>query len=330
MRSGKLRFFAIILFVSLITSYELSLDKLGTFLRGALSGVEVPVTSYYAYAQDKIAAVVNDAAITQKDLNDFITFMRIQLSGEMQGEQLERKIVSMKSDLLNRLIEDRLILQEAKKSGVKVDSNRVKAKLDQIRARFATEAEFQESLTRQGLTLSDIEVRIKDQLLMYEVIESKVRSRITVNPVEVTDFYDKNIDEFRLAQERKLEVMITEDKNLANQIYDSLKAGTDIRQLAEKHKISLNNLAVVRNGQLRKDIEDMVFSMSVGEASKPVKIEDKHYVFKLTGITPARLQSLSEVKDAVYELLANMKMQEELTKWLDGLRKQSYIKVFAD
>jgi len=40
------------------------------------------------FAQDKIVAVVNDEIITQKDLNDFVNFMRMQLSIELTGEQL--------------------------------------------------------------------------------------------------------------------------------------------------------------------------------------------------------------------------------------------------
>ncbi len=73
------------------------------------------LTMYDAYAQDKIVAIVNEDVITKRDLDEFIVFTRIQLSREYQGRELETKLQSMKLDLLNKLIEDRLILQEAKK-----------------------------------------------------------------------------------------------------------------------------------------------------------------------------------------------------------------------
>ncbi len=68
-------------------------------------------TAYNLFAQDKIAAIVNNDIITQKDLDDFLNFMRIQLSQDYSGKELENKIQAMKPDLLDRLIEDRLILQ---------------------------------------------------------------------------------------------------------------------------------------------------------------------------------------------------------------------------
>ena len=126
------------------------------------------------FAQDKIVAVVNNEIITQKDLNDFVNFMRMQLSIELTGEQLEQKIQSMKADLLNKLIEDRIILQEAKKNKVLVDENRVKAKIDEIKGHYGREAEFQAALVQQGLAQADLELRLREQLLILLRLEETV------------------------------------------------------------------------------------------------------------------------------------------------------------
>jgi hypothetical protein len=48
------------------------------------------------FAQGKIVAIVNNDVITEKDLNDFVNFMRIQLSEEFKGKELESKLQSMK------------------------------------------------------------------------------------------------------------------------------------------------------------------------------------------------------------------------------------------
>lgn len=308
----RFKFLKIFLLLVFITSYELL------------------VTSYELFAQDKIVAIVNNAAITQKDLDDFINFMRIQLSSEFTGEQLERKIQSMRPDLLNRLIEDRLILQEAKKNNIKIDDNRIKARIDEIRNGFSSEAEFQNALKRQGLVLADIESKIRDQLLMYNIIDIKVRSKIVVNPPEVTDFYNKNIDAFRLPEQRQLQVITMEDRDVAEEVSDNLKKGWELQNLAQRRSLSISNLNVTRDGQLRKDIEDVVFALKPQEVSKPIKIEDKYYIFKLNGIIASQQQNLSEVRERIYELLFNRKMQEELARWLDELKRQSYIKILSD
>lgn len=282
---------------------------------------------HLSFAQDKIVAIVNNDIITQKDLNDFINFMRIQLSQEYKGERLESKIQSMKLDLLDRLVEDRLILQEAKSNNIKIDEARIKAKTDEIKKRYPSDIEFQNALGKQGLVKGDLEVRIKEQLLMYSIIDEKVRGKIVVSPTEVTDFYQKNIDEFKLPAQYEFQALSIENENLANQVLNELKNGDEAQDLVKKYSLSANKVSAIKDGQLRKDIEEAVFKLKIGEVSEPIKIEDKYYIFKLENITAARVQSLSEVQDRTHTFLFDKEMQERLAGWLDELKKHSYIKI---
>jgi len=281
----------------------------------------------YAYAQDKIIAIVNSDIITQKDLNDFTNFMRMQLSKEFSGYELERKIQSMKQDLLDRLIEDRLILQEAKKNNINIDENRVKAKISEIKNTYSSDAGFKEDLARQGLVQADLETKIREQLLMYSIIELKVKETILVTPDEVTSFYNKNMKDFVSSEERELEVITLEDENLAKTFAYNLKSGQKLVDLATRYPITVNKLRASKRGELRKDIEDAAFRLKLGEISDPVKIDDKYYIFKLENIIPPRQLTLSEVQDRIHAFLFEEKMQEKLTKWLDELKAKSYIKI---
>lgn len=285
-------------------------------------------TQYSIYAQDKIVAIVNNDIITQKDLNDFINFMRIQLSSEYQGEKLESKIQSMRVDLLDKLIEDRLILQEARKKNIKIDENKIKAKIDELKKRYTLDSEFQEALTKQGLSQADIELRIREQLLMYSIIDSEVRSKILVNPTEVTDCYHKNIEDFNLSEGREFDSISINDENKAFEVSNKLKKGEGLQDLINKYSLPVNKLTVTKKGELRKEIEDIIFKLKPGEISGPVKIQDTFYIFKLNNTTLPRQQSLSEVQDEICAFLYEKKMQERLAKWLEEIKKNAYIKIF--
>ena len=305
----KLNFLKILLFLFAITSYELL------------------ATSYELFAQDKIIAIVNKDIITQKDLNDFINFMRVQLATEYKGEQLETKIQSMKLDLLDKLIEDRLILQEAKKDNIGIDPDRIKAKINEIKKHYGSDTEFQNAIAKQGLVQADIEAKIREQLLMYSVIDIEIRSKIIIKPGEVTDFYQENTEKFILPEQREFESVTVDNENLANEVFDQLKSGQELQDVANRYSLTVNKFSCVRNGQLRKDIEDTVFKINLAQISTPVKIENNYYIFKLNNIIPPRHQNLSEVQDEIYSMLFNKKMQEALTKWLDELKERSYIKI---
>jgi len=72
--------------------------------------------------------------ITQKDLADFLNFIRLQYSQQLKGKALAEKVDSMKKDLLQRLIEDRLILQQAKLDKIVVEPARLRPKLMRSRS----------------------------------------------------------------------------------------------------------------------------------------------------------------------------------------------------
>lgn len=288
------------------------------------------VFTVFSSAQDKIVAIVNDDVITQKDLNDFINFMRVELSTKYTGKQLESKIQSMKLDLLDKLIEDRLILQEAKRNKINVDESRVKARVDEIRKHYASDSEFQKSLSKQGLVEADLESKIREQSLMYNIVDSKIRSKIIVNPGEVTDFYRENIEKLRLPEEREFDAITIDSESLAQEAFGALKNSQKLEEVINRYALSVNKFNTLKDGQLRKDIEEAVSKLNLGETSPPIKIEDKYYIFKLDNIIPGRQQTLSEVQDEIYKFLYDRKMQEQLTKWLDALRGHAYIKILKE
>lgn len=282
-----------------------------------------------AMAQEKIIAIVNDDVITQRDIDDFSNYMKMQFSGQYKGRALDEKIQAMKSELLDRLIEDRIILQEAKKSGIVIDEARVKAKINEIKARYPGEIEFQRSLDAQGMTQADLENRIREQMLMYLIVEAKVRSKIVISPTEVTDFYQKNPQEFKSMQVWQFDTLSLDSQNKANVISRGLKSGQDINEVAAQNSLTVDKMDVVE-GQLKKDLEDVVLKLKIGEVSEPILIDSSYYVFKLTNIVAPQDQALAQAQDKIYSFLFSKKMQLQLAKWIDELKKQSYIKIIQN
>jgi len=282
-----------------------------------------------AYAQDKIIAIVDNAVITQKEFDDFLSFMRLQLASEKEysPQELENKVQSIKQDLLEKLIEDKLILQEAKKSNVKIEDSLIKARMLQIRKRYGSEEEFQRSLAIQGFTEADIEEKIREQAAMYNIIEQKVKSQITISPSEVTDFYYENFEQFQFPEERSLKYIKTPDNNIARKIEAGIKKGEDLASAAKKESLEMNTLTVSSKEKLKAELKEAIFNLKAGETSQAVSSEEYYYVFALQEIAPARQQNLPEVQDAIHRFLFEKKMQEKLTSWLDELRKNSYVNI---
>lgn len=287
-------------------------------------------TTYCLYAQDKVIAIVNNEVITQKDLADFLNFIRLQYSRQLQGKALEEKVTSMKRDLLQRLIEDRLILAQAKLDKVAIEPSRVKAKIDEIKKRYALESDFEHDLARQGLVRADLENKIGEQMLMYNLIERKVRSKVMIRPDEITSFYAQNRRQFLKPEERVLTLFILQDETIAKTVSYQLRLGAKLEELAAKYAFTIDKLSASAGQELRPEIEDTVFKLGIGEVSNPVKIDTQYFIFKLDDIIGSQQLSLTEAQDKIQVYLFEKKMQEELAKWLDELKKQSYIKILEN
>jgi len=287
-------------------------------------------STFFLYAQDKVVAVVNNEIITQKDLDDFLNFMRMQYSREFKGKELEEKVQGMKQDLLQRLIEDRLILQQAKVEKVTIEPSRVKARVIELKKRYTTDAEFGEDLAKQGLVQADLENKIREQMLMYAVIQQKVRDKIMVRPDEITDFYNRNKRQFLAPEERRLTMIISQDEKQAKELSYYLRLGQKLEDLATRYTFTINSLSAWKGEDLRKEIEDTVFKLGLGEVSEAIKVDQQYYVFRLDNITGSRQLSLVQSQDKIQTYLFEKKLQEALTKWLDELKNQSYIKIAGD
>jgi parvulin-like peptidyl-prolyl isomerase len=284
----------------------------------------------YLYAQDKVIAVVDNEIITQKDLADFLNFIRLQYSRQLQGKALEEKINSMKRDLLQRLIEDRLILQQAKLDKMVVEPSRVKAKINEIKKHYGSESDFEADLAKQGLVQADLENKIGEQMLMYNFIEQKVRSKIIIRPDEITSFYAQNKQQFLKPEERILTLFILQDEAIAKTVSYQLRLGKKIEELAARYTFTTDKLSALAGQQLRPEIEATVFKLGVGEISEPVKIDAQYFIFRLDDVIGNQQLSLPQAQDNIQAHLFEIKLQEGLVKWLDELKKQSYIKIIEN
>jgi peptidyl-prolyl cis-trans isomerase SurA len=301
------------------------MKKNNFLIRGLISLIIVCGAFTFSRAEEKIVAIVNKEAITQRDLESFLNFMKVQLSQQFTAAEIDEKIEMMKADLLDRLIEDRLILQEAKKNKLEADEARVKAKIDELKKHYSSEAEFEDSLKKQGLVEADLLARVRDQILMYNIVEIKIRDKILIKPSEITEFYSSHPGEFALNEERQFESLEGFDLDKALKVAEDLRQGKDLKEVIKESGFIPNVFTASQGGELRKELEDVLFGLKPGEVSEPIQITSSFYVFQLLKIIPAHRQPISRVQNAIHELLYEKKMQEAMVKWVDELKKKAYI-----
>lgn len=278
-------------------------------------------------AGEKIVAIVNNDVITKKELKDTVSFMKIQMSAYYSEDEIERRINDASTDLINKLIEDRLILQAAYKEGIVIKENRIKARIEQIRQGYRTEAEFQDSMIARGLSLADIELKIKEQLLMIEIIDRRIRKKTEITPQEITDYYNAHIEDFNKPEKRQVRCLIIKDQSLIEQIKEKITEYKDLDAMAKDCSLEITDFDWITSNQLRQEVADVVFNSGVGKLTTFLDSDDNFYIFEVMAIEPAGKFSLFEAQGLISQMLFEIKMQQALAGWLEDLRSKSYIKI---
>lgn len=273
---------------------------------------------------DRIVAIVNKDTITQSEADAFLNLIIMQLSQRYQGKELEERIEDEKKELIGKMIEERIILQEAKRKKLEPRLDMVKKRLEEARRSYGSDEEFQQSLKLRGLTLGDLEKRMGEQMMLRGLIEQEVRSKIVISPDEVTEYYEKHKDDFLQPEMRSIESLYFEDENITEKLVEDLKTWVDFKQLAERYKVAYAKDAL-SGSQLKPEIREAIFSLEVNQVSGAVRFNKGIYVFKLLEIHPEELKSLADAHDRIYNYIFEQKLTVKMLEWIEELKSKAYI-----
>lgn len=285
--------------------------------------------------EDGIIAVVNDDIITVKDLKDYLhtIYTQLRMEGRSQS-QIEAIMQEMEKQGIDKLIEDKLLLSEAKRVGIEVREDLIDEKVDEIKQRYPSEQVFLNALLQDGATVTDLRNKINDQLKVKFIIEHEIKSKIFVNPQEVTDYYKNHFEEFQKGERVDLDSIFIAvkdgDKKAAIETTDQalaeINAGTEFADVAKKYS-KAPSLGIIEKGKLVPAIEDKVFELKEGEVSGPVATEEGIFIFKIKKKLAPEVTPLENVKESVYNYLFQQKFRDQLQDWIARLKKDAYIEI---
>ncbi len=295
----------------------------------------IPVAHADGPTTDAIIAIVNNDVITFKDLRQYISSVAGQLRVENKtSEEIQKIMMEYEQKGLDKLIEDKLILAAAIDKGIEVRDDTIDKRMQEIKDRYPSEDEFIKSLSVEGMTVSDLRQRITDQMKVKYEIDMEVRDKIVVNPEDVTDYYNKHLSDFNRMPSVNLQSIFVsfakyskqEAQTRADEARSRLIAGEDYDKIFQKYS-DASSIGEIERGQMIASVENVVFNLKVGEVSGTVSVQNGIYVFKAIGISPGRVQGLSEVKGQIYAKLLDDHFQTKFKEWVDKLRDKAYIEI---
>ena len=191
---------------------------------------------------DKIIVVVNDDIITQLDLDARIKLISKQL--QQRGNKLPPKDILSKQ-VLERLILEKIQLDLAKKTGIRVNDEMVNNVISNIaKENHLTLEQFPKVLAKDGFTFAEFRENIRHEIIISRLRKIHVENNINVSEQEVENFLSQNRknksaqDEFHLRHiliatpDAATPEQIEKSKAKAEKVIADLRAGADFTQTA--------------------------------------------------------------------------------------------------
>lgn len=284
--------------------------------------------------EDTIIAVVNDEVITLKNLSDSLRSAYIQLRSEGRSdEEIDTILADLETRGLEKLIEDRLIVQAAKAKQMEIRPKAVDDKIEEIRKRYSSEKEFIDDLTADGLSITDLRTRIIEQFMIQYMIDMEVRSKIFVNPQEVTEYYAAHKEEFKRPNRVSLDSIFikfkentAESRQKAQEAFSKIKAGEDFREVAKNYS-DTPAIGTIKKGDLLPELDEAIFKLEVGEVSPVLETATGIFIFKLLGKIPEEIPPIEAIKKDVTNKIFQTKFRERLNTWLNKLKEEAYVEI---
>ncbi len=263
---------------------------------------------------ERVVARINDKIITLSELEGAYQ--------ELKGALPERERMPSKRELLERMIENRLLLQEAKREGIKVSQGEVQENIERVKAGFLSEKAFELALEREGIKIEDLEKRYEEELMIKKLIDREVKPEVEVTKREIRDYYEKNKGRFREKERVRMRHILFEDYSQSLEAWKKIKSGVDFKKVAKG-----GHLGSFKRGQLDREIEEVTFSLKEGEISSIIKTESGYHIIKLEKKEEARLKKLSEVKEVIRNILSSQKMEKKIKEYLKKLKAKQEIEI---
>ena len=293
---------------------------------------------------NKVVAVVDAEPILLSTVEDFAH--RLATGGLVDEALLRldhpRESLKDRREILNHLIDERVLDNEVKRKNMEVPIERVEQEIRNIsKTNNYTRPQLTAALAAKGVSMSQYQDFMKSTLQRQGLIEREVLSRVRISEEDVSSYYlAKKGPSAAQIFEYQLSHILFVPKNgneadaltRARAVEDKLKAGESFDKLAERYSEDSNfskggNLGTFRAGEMLRELEDAVRRTGPGEVTPIVKSTLGYQLVKVTKRTLVADPAFEEERAGIQQTLQNEALKRQFRIWLTQRRDDAAITI---
>jgi len=296
----------------------------------ALGAVQVRA----AEVVDKIVAVVNGQIITLYDLDRELRPYLMQLGDRQLTARDRQQVETMRRKLLDRLVDDILLLREAERLGMQVSDSEVENHIRQFRqSNNMAEADLSRQLRIEGMTREEYVSNIRSSMLRHRVLSLMVRRKVLVTDEEIERHYNENQSEYSSAKEVELGLILMSASRDAQGLARRLRSGDiSFEEAAKQYSNgpgarSGGGIGRLRWTEIAPEWRAALERVRQGEITEPFAVGNDQAILKLMAIRPGAERSLDSVREEIRQKLHEPKFVALYAEYMQRLKEKAIIDI---
>ncbi len=294
---------------------------------------------------DRVICVVNNDAITLYELEEAEAQYLYENKETPPTGEARR---ALRERLLATIIENRIQLQQAERDKVVVDDIEITEQVQEIvkKVNAKNQAEFEDALRAQGLTLDGVKKRIRDQIMVQRLTRRKVALRVSVTEQEIDRYLEENRAKLEVGLSFTARHMLflpdsskgegeagwASAQGKADEVYALLRSGQDFGELAKKYSEDPSgkdggHLGALKRGELAPEIEDALLKLEPGQYSAPFRSPVGYHLFLLESKETLTGEAYAQTRNQIRDILYRQKYDARLHEWITEIKQRSIIDV---
>ena len=274
---------------------------------------------------DPVVATVDGMKITASELRTQMSMERGNFDPAILSE--DANFAEFRRRALDKLIEERMLLAEAKRLGIEA-SRKEQKDMEELLAGALTASEGDAALRSQGVDPGSWREAQRRRLVIGKLISKEVLEKVPVTDGEVRAYYDSHVSEFNRPAQYRARQIIVDSRELADEILAKLKQGQDFGELAKQHSLSPDGKRGGDLGFFDARAYPAVFAevcsqLKIGEISDVVPTDYGYQIFELLEKRPARQIPYEEAAVQIRRRLREEGSEKIFAEWSEGIRAKS-------
>lgn len=239
---------------------------------------------------------------------------------------------TLQEEVLDRLIEEKLMLQRAGKLSLAVGDAELAARIEEIKRDYNSDEQFGRLFGEEKVDYTAWKEALRKRILLEKLVAAEVNATVSVTEDEAERHYRANRAAYITERRVRAAQIVVPDRDRAEAILKRLKAGEDFDKVARETSIGPEaarggDLGFFARGIMPEAIDRVVFALPAGKISGIVQSPYGYHIFKLLERKKVGGRKFAEAKEQVIAELRKIREAEAYRGWIEGLKKNAVIKI---